>query len=165
MKSNRWFFDTEFDENGVTIKLISIALVSEDGREYYAVCLDGWDLWSCDDWVKANVIPKLPAIGGPEWKPRAQIADEIRALVGDEPEFWAYFADYDWVVLCQLYGKMINLPPNFPKFCMDLKQLMKMRGIKRADLPGELAKDDPAYDHGALSDARWCRDTWLWLQK
>jgi len=39
------------------------------------------------------------------------------------PEFYGYYADYDWVVLSQLYGKMINLPKYFPMYCRDLKQM------------------------------------------
>jgi 3' exoribonuclease, RNase T-like len=34
------FYDTEFIEDGRTIDLISIGMVAEDGREYYAVNRD-----------------------------------------------------------------------------------------------------------------------------
>lgn len=33
----KYFFDTEFIEDGRTIDLVSIGIVCEDGREYYAV--------------------------------------------------------------------------------------------------------------------------------
>ena len=33
----RYFYDTEFIENGRTIELISIGVVAEDGREFYAI--------------------------------------------------------------------------------------------------------------------------------
>ena len=33
----KYFYDTEFIEDGSTIELISIGVVAEDGREYYAV--------------------------------------------------------------------------------------------------------------------------------
>ncbi|MGH3782429.1 MAG: polyadenylate-specific 3'-exoribonuclease AS, partial [Pseudonocardiaceae bacterium] len=33
----RFFYDCEFIEDGVTIELISIGVVDEQGREYYAV--------------------------------------------------------------------------------------------------------------------------------
>lgn len=36
----RYFFDTEFHEDGQTIDLISIGIVAEDGREFYAVSRD-----------------------------------------------------------------------------------------------------------------------------
>ena len=33
----RYFYDCEFIEDGRTIDLVSIGVVAEDGREYYAV--------------------------------------------------------------------------------------------------------------------------------
>ena len=33
----RYFYDTEFIDNGRTIELISIGVAAEDGREYYAI--------------------------------------------------------------------------------------------------------------------------------
>ena len=33
----RYFYDTEFIDNGRIIDLISIGVVAEDGREFYAV--------------------------------------------------------------------------------------------------------------------------------
>lgn len=54
-------YDTEFLDDGRTIELISIGIVCEDGREYYAVNAD------CDflrvrnhDWLRENVCPHLP---------------------------------------------------------------------------------------------------------
>lgn len=147
----RWFLDTEFNEDGKTIELISIALVSEDGREYYAVSSD-FEPLLCNDWVKANVLPQL---AGLPTTPREVIAKEIRELLladGDKPEIWAYFADYDWVALCQLYGPMVALPDRFPRFCMDLKQLMVSEYLKKVDLPAQSGAE-----HDALEDARWVR--------
>lgn len=39
-------------------------------------------------------------------------------------EFYAYYGDYDWVVFCQLFGRMIDLPKGFPMYCKDLKQTL-----------------------------------------
>lgn len=96
------WFDTEFIEDGKTIDLISIGIVREDGPTYYAE-LVGVDYSRADPWVKDNVLPHLRL---DDLKPRAQVACEILAFAGDSPEWWAYYADYDWVVLCQLYGRM-----------------------------------------------------------
>lgn len=62
----KYFYDTEFFENGKTIELISIGIVAEDGREYYAVNSDmpdsdaigGWK------WICENVINQLPLVNG-----------------------------------------------------------------------------------------------------
>jgi hypothetical protein len=40
----------------------------------------------------------------------------------NKPEFYGYYADYDWVAFCWLFGKMITLPKGFPMYCIDLKQ-------------------------------------------
>lgn len=146
----RWFFDTEFNEDGRTIELISIALVGEDGSHYYAHSAD-YDPTACNDWVKQNVLPKLAGIPP---IPRAQIRDDILKMIppSSRPEFWAYFADYDWVVFCQLFGRMIDLPDGYPMFCFDLVQEMNLRGVPRQALP----PNDGA--HSALADARWVRD-------
>lgn len=56
--------------------------------------------------------------------------------VRGNPEFYAYYADYDWVVFCWLFGKMMDLPTGFPMFCNDLKQILddKARSFLGTDL-------------------------------
>jgi hypothetical protein len=55
----KYYFDTEFIEDGKTIDLISIGIVADDGREYYAIN-ENCDFSKASDWVKENVIAKLP---------------------------------------------------------------------------------------------------------
>lgn len=60
----RLFYDTEFLEDGKTIELISIGLVTEDGREYYSVASDApWDRIRKHRWLMENVWPHLPLRG------------------------------------------------------------------------------------------------------
>lgn len=57
----RVWYDTEFLEDGKTIELISIGMVAEDGREYYAVNSDApWDRIKSHDWLIRNVLTSLP---------------------------------------------------------------------------------------------------------
>lgn len=160
----RWFLDTEFHEDGKTIDLISIALVSEHGKQYYAVSSE-FDVGRCSPWLHQHVLPKLPP--REQWKPRHQIAEEIRLLVigagppfkpKQRPEFWAYYGDYDWVALCQLYGTMMRLPPGMPHLCLDFMQAIMHAGISKDDLP----KQDPETEHDALGDALWLRRAFEW---
>lgn len=69
------------------------------------------------------------------------------------PEFYVYYGDYDWVVFCWLFGRMIDLPAMFPCFGRDLKQMMVERNIsnkwKNKVCP------PPKGEHNALIDARW----------
>lgn len=60
-------YDLEFDEDGDTIELISIAIVADDGRELYAINWDA-DLDRVRDnaWLMANVVPTLPLTLGPD---------------------------------------------------------------------------------------------------
>lgn len=139
----RLFFDTEFIDDGKTIDLISIGIVSQNGRTYYAES-EECDLSRACPWVKANVIPHLV---GPR-KPRAVIAREIVEFAGPAPEFWAWFGAYDWVLMCQLYGRMIDLPKHWPMFVRDLKQVAPM-----------LVQTDAT--HNALEDAMWLREAWF----
>jgi len=56
-------YDTEFLEDGNTIELISIGIVCEDGREYYAVNADMPELLITQhDWLRENVWPHLPLL-------------------------------------------------------------------------------------------------------
>lgn len=159
----RYFFDTEFMEDGEVIELLSIGVVCEDGREFYAESADA-DYSHASEWVKTNVIPHMQQddwdediVGG--WISRAVIATDLLKFVnaGDSrPQFWAYYGDYDWVVLCQLYGTMMDLPKSWPMFAMDLKQLCVMLGDP--ELPKQTSGE-----HNALNDARWTYATHNWL--
>ncbi len=157
----KYFLDTEFLEDGKTIELISIGVVCEDGREYYAVNEDmPIERIQDDEWMVKNVIPHLPFNYEAEsyrfeFKsdqticcPRQIKQDLIEFVTGENIEFWAYYGDYDWVATCRLFGRMIDLPPNWPKFCYDLRQWLNHKnkfGVRQPD-------DAP---HHALLDARW----------
>src|SRR5258708_2885453 len=54
----RYWMDCEFIEDGHTIELISIGIVAEDGREYYAQSGE-FDRRNASDWVKENVLSHL----------------------------------------------------------------------------------------------------------
>lgn len=58
----RFHYDTEFVEDGHTIGLLSIGIVADDGREYYAVVDDTWTIQQAVEhpWLRENVVPSLP---------------------------------------------------------------------------------------------------------
>lgn len=150
----RIWFDTEFIEDGRTIELVSIGLIAEDGREYYAEVAEATAHFErADPWVKENVLKHLTGVR----KHRSLIASELIEFAGEKPEFWAYYADYDWVVLCQLFGRMIDLPKGWPMFCRDVKQLCM-------DLGNPTLPEQTGTEHHALADAIWTRQTWDFLQ-
>jgi hypothetical protein len=167
----RFFYDTEFVENGRTIELVSIGMVAEDGREFYAVSSE-FDVVALhrNPWLVKNVWPSLPhtkGVGGrrcrcghghldvndPAVRPRAQIARAIQNFLltgGPDPELWADYGAYDHVALCQLYGSMANLPAGMPMWTHDLRQLVEQAG--NPDLP-----EQTEGLHNALEDARHVR--------
>lgn len=79
----RYYYDTEFLEDGKTIDLISIGIVAEDGREYYAVNsdLDAQKIIN-HEWLRENVWPQLPH---PEKKPYASLTPKGAYFPGDKP--------------------------------------------------------------------------------
>lgn len=153
----RYFYDTEFIEGNRTIDLISIGVVAEDGREYYAISSE-FDATKAGDWVKKNVLDRLDLKGKDKQyvKSRKQIADEIVKFVGNNPEFYGYYSSYDHVVLCWLYGRMIDLPKGWPMYTRDLQQDIDRYGIK----PPKQNADE---EHNALNDARWTKQAYEYV--
>jgi hypothetical protein len=150
----RVFFDTEFIEDGKTIDLMSIGAIREDGEQYYAEVIE-CDLSRASLWVQTNVIPHLR--GGVDRLVRADIALDLKRFMGPNPEIWAYYADYDWVALCQLYGSMVDRPKGWPMYCRDVKQLCDSKG--NPTLPEQTSQE-----HNALLDAVWTKAAWEFLQ-
>lgn len=153
----RAWLDTEFIEDGRTIDLMSVGMVREDGLQFYRENA-GCDLSRASSWVRENVIPHLR--GGVDREPRSAIARDIVAFAGEAPEFWAYYAAYDWVALCQLFGTMMDLPKGWPMFCLDVQQEAHVRGIR--DLDKVIVRIGP--EHNALADAQWTQRAWEFLR-
>jgi hypothetical protein len=170
----KYFYDTEFIEDGKTIDLISIGIVAEDGRELYCENSDA-DLSKASDWVKENVIlhlwsKQINKVDFNKWSlevnhwgglcSHKEIASEIRRFCSVEkhgkPEFWGYYSSYDHVALCQLFGTMMDLPNGWPMYTRDIKQLCDSLGNPK--LP-EQGRDE----HNALADAVWNRQAYEFL--
>ncbi|MHA6862229.1 3'-5' exonuclease family protein [Ralstonia pseudosolanacearum] len=104
----RYFVDTEFTDF-IDCRLISIAIVGEDGSEFYGECSDV-DLSVCSEFVRAAVLPQLGQFPGRSM-PAAQLRDELRAwllAMSAKPKrvlCFDYQGDYD-LVLDLLDGEM-----------------------------------------------------------
>jgi hypothetical protein len=215
-----------------TIDLISIGIVAEDGREFYAISKDFnlKEAWNRYDepklgqdkskypngtilknyWIRENVLRPifdellsksmqdkgsfvrdnfftaysgftyghLKALINYYGKTNKQIADEIVKFTcnvevihpindyGKTPiKFYAYYADYDWVAFCWLFGKMMDLPNGFQMYCNDLKQELERMNESLGYNCDEknnsyLIQEKPNYpkqenEHSAIHDARW----------
>ncbi|WP_418360154.1 hypothetical protein [Sphingobacterium detergens] len=119
----------------------------------------------------------------------------ITDVEDDKIELYGYYADYDHVVFCWLFGSMINLPEGFPKFTYDLKQMINSHFSYEPDMIDYITeveringkypskylveyvfsnveelknhKDYPKQEneHLAISDARWNRDLYFFLEE
>ena len=174
----KYWLDTEFIEDGKTIDLISIGIVAEDGREYYAQSVE-YDESKASEWVKEHVLETLPLcpccghkcnhedqLTGQcrskkcMWRTRAAIRDEVLTFLDAESptklELWGYYSAYDHVAFCQLFGTMMDLPQGFPMYTRDIKQWCDMLGNPRLPEQGK-------GEHHALEDARWNKRAWEFL--
>lgn len=144
----KYYFDTEFQEREDTdkIEFISVGITTDDGRDFYAVSNE-YDDTKLSPWVKEHVIKKL---GDTKPVSNAEIRDGIKDFVGDDPnpQFYAKCGAYDWFLLARLFGGLLKMPSNFPKYFHDVKA--KWDTLGRPQLPPH-----PGNDHNALADAKW----------
>ena len=180
-------YDWEFLEDGSRIAPISIGIVADDGRTYYAVnallAARGWKGWRFrrrvrkHQWLMENVVPHLPKPSGdwnlhmpkrwlfnyldPAVKPIERIAREVRDFIrdsGGDVQLWANYGAYDHVCLAQLWGRMIDLPDGVPMFTNDIQQERARLGFSWDDLPKQ-----ESGEHNALADARHNQTVRRWL--
>jgi hypothetical protein len=140
----RVYLDTEFaDWDDPDTDLISIALVSEDGDEFYAECTD-FDRRTCTNFVEENVLPLLGAPGVLRLN-----EDALKQAVLDwlaqipEPEI-AVDYDGDWHLLARL------LAPDTPA---NLTVINIYKNLDKAKLEAYYLLHN-APRHHALQDAR-----------
>ena len=148
----KYFYDCEFIEDGRTIDLVSLGVVAEDGREFYAVSTE-FDPDAAGRWVRKHVLPKLPNPSSSAWMSRARLRDELFEFLtrpgssAGSIELWAWVGAYDHVAVCQLWGAMPALPAEMPRFTRDVRQFWESAG--RPQIPSQ---SNGAHD--ALVDAR-----------
>ncbi|WP_270167568.1 3'-5' exoribonuclease domain-containing protein [Paenibacillus sp. SYP-B4298] len=149
------FFDTEFTGLHQNTTLISIGMVAEDGRFFYAE-LNDYDVSQVGEWLKSNVIEKLLFQAPPEgqheyWaqsrvKPdvslhtawnlqmrgnMAEVVDSLREWLTqfDNVEIWSDCLAYDWVLFCDLFGGAMRIPDNVYYIPFDICTLFKAEGV------------------------------------
>lgn len=178
------YFDTEFTGLHKDTTLISIGIVSEDGRTFYAE-LNDYDKSQIDEWLQENVINNLkfrPPLEG-ECEHNAMIrhcgnpigtplnkgySQEIRGSLSDVGEslsewvnqfdnikIWSDCLAYDWVLFNHLFGHAFNLPQNIYYIPFDICTLFEIIGID-ADISREefINNSIEGAKHNALYDAK-----------
>lgn len=138
----RLFLDCEFTELSQQAKLISLALVAEDGREFYVELLYSWRAEDCSEFVKEIVLPLLwhGEYSLPIIEARAALLtflvsfDSELEIVTDAPE-------YDWGLFCELAYHGGRWPKNVRNYPTDATTLPPIN-------------DGEEQPHHALLDAR-----------
>lgn len=149
--------DAEFIETEREIDLVSLAVVADDGREFYAVS-DEHDPVPANEFVRNMVLPQLEPAGHPAWMSRAAIRQNLVRLVGDAiPRFWSWGgAPYDWLVIAHLFEVAERVPDGWRYTAYDITQLAEQCGYQVDPLDARLPQPPPNAHH-ALADARWAQ--------
>ena len=152
----RYFIDTEYIDREQFVDLISLGMVAEDGREFYAVSTE-FDPTHANTFVRDVVIPQLEPSQHPAWMSRVEMKDRLVQFVGsDEPRFWSYAAaPWDWMAIAQLFPVDERVPEGWLYTAYDILQLLELADVAVGDprLP-----PPPPDVHHALADARWARE-------
>ena len=178
------FFDTEFTGLHQNTTLISIGLISECGKTFYAEFND-YDKSQIDEWLQNNVINNLkfkePKQGEDEYYVATRSIEnkvpndlyksfslelrESKSVVAfqliqwleqfEQVEMWSDCLSYDWVLFNQLFGHAFNIPKNVYYIPFDICTLFKVKGID-PDISREEFSNmkENAQKHNALWDAK-----------
>lgn len=174
MKRTKIFFDTEFTGLHQHTTLISIGLIAEDGKSFYAEFTD-YDRSQVDRWVSENVIKRLTLYNDPDFvnlKLESAHQNDAIKVLGDARvvkkwlrdwlrqfesiEMWSDCMHYDWVLFCQMFGGAFQVPRNVHYIPFDICTLFKTKGVD-PDIDREHFALGEHYDempkHNALWDA------------
>lgn len=179
MRLERYFYDFEFLERGskFSIQPISLGIRAQHSNWGYYAVFNDFDFRAAwehevkgDRWLRDNVLTQLPLhrdeqgrVWGvdpehPSVKSTAEVRSDLESFfeLGDPElhrELWGWYCDYDHVLLSQLWGAMVNLPPGMPMFSHDLKQIVELAG--NPPLPAQVGPQ-----HDALKDAEHVAEMW-----
>lgn len=127
------YFDTEFTGLHEGTTLISIGLVDEKGRTFYAEFID-YDKSQCDDWINENVISHLKFSGEPYGQnngydtevcqTKEKVKEHLASWLSryDEVQLVSDVCHYDMVLFIDLFGTAFDIPSNVNASCHDINQ-------------------------------------------
>lgn len=182
------FFDTEFTGLRKDTTLISLGIVSDNGKRFYAEFAD-YDESQCDEWIKNNVINNLhlggmrDGISDIDEEPsgimvrgnKNYVAKELKEWLSqfDSIQFVSDVCHYDFVLLIDLLtgGKTaLDLPDNISAVCHDINSdIARHYGItereafdkSREEIVSELCGHEvDGTKHNALYDAEVIKAIW-----
>lgn len=132
------FYDFEMTGLHKNTTPISLGIVSEDGKKFYAEFTD-YDESQCNDWIKENVIKNLKLAGMGVGVSDTDENPPLRIVMGDKRyirqeanewlrqfnkiQFVSDVCHYDFILLIDLLtngGTALDLPENISAVCHDL---------------------------------------------
>jgi len=171
MIKTKLFLDTEFTGLHKDTTLISIGIVSECGKTFYAELTD-YNKLQIDDWLQENVIDKL-ILRKPKNTEEAVIdysnhpkkvtfcgdSGNLKTTLEDwfsqfnEVEIWSDCLSYDWVLFNHIFGTAFDIPKNVYYIPFDICTIFKAQGIDPdisreafSEYSGETQKHNALYD-------------------
>ena len=180
MSKTKIFFDTEFTGLHQKTTLISIGLISECGKTFYAELTD-YDKSQIDDWLQKNVIDNLILNENEHGLNSSSLNGDNKLYLGktfdvklslqnwfsqfEQVEIWSDCLSYDWVLFNQFFGHAFNIPENVYYIPFDICTLFYAKGIdpdiSREEYSG-MTKN--SVKHNALWDAKVIRECFFKLQ-
>lgn len=170
------YFDTEFSGLHKDTTLISMGLVSENGKELYLEFTD-YDKTQCDDWIKENVLNNTIMEGNSSVTDI--VLDEMDYRKGDKQtlkgvllhwlsqfdsvELVSDVCHYDMVLFIDVFGTAFDLPKNVCPVCYDINTdiakeynvaLVDAFDMNREMLLEEFDKVVKGSKHNSLYDAK-----------
>jgi hypothetical protein len=163
------FFDTEFTGLHKNTSLISIGLIAEDGRFFYAENVD-YDKSQLNDWLKENVIANTSYLKDTENVDltstslfayynvaslniiRADLIDWLSQY--ESVEMWSDCLAYDWVLFNDIFGTAFDIPKNVYYIPFDICTLFKLKGVDPDISREEFANMAGEEKHNSLHDAK-----------
>lgn len=187
------FFDTEFTGLRKDTTLISIGIVSDDNRKFYAEFTD-FNMNQCNSWIKENVLRNLylPKLSEKMYKTNGNVKEVVgnKAWVSacikdwlsqfDSIQFVSDVSHYDFVLLIDLLtngGTALDLPENISAVCHDLNMDIERHfhvsdreafDMSREKIMNDLCKTEDiatGNKHNSLYDAEVIKTIWEQIVK
>ena len=162
------FFDTEFTGLHQKTTLISIGIISEDGKTFYAEFTD-YNEVQIDNWIQVYVIENLILKEqdenycfineGETWVKgdTQKICEHLSEWLSqfDKIEIWSDCLAYDWVLFNNIFGTAFDIPKNIYYIPFDICTLFKIKNVD-PDISRELYTGliSDERKHNALWDAK-----------
>lgn len=141
----RVYFDCEFTGLHQNTTLISIGMIAENGKTFYAEFSD-YDQKQVDNWLEENVIsnlsfnnqnyviPKSPVNMTDNYKMKGntkEISNTLKMWLDqfEKIEMWSDCLSYDWVLFNNLFGTAFDIPKNVYYIPFDICTLMLIKNV------------------------------------